>query len=168
MAVVDRVLAGSCQAGHLLNKGSGIPDFNEIGIDHDVDFFTDQPTGDRVGILDDLDRARATNANPIDAFAVIQLLRRQFTQGLLFLSEFVGSSQIAPVDQSLQKVIVGFDRLKVAAATEQQGLVHDGFQVTVLRFHIPILVGLANIDALRHGLVVVHQVLIPIPKLSLF
>ena len=57
---------------------------------------------------------------------------------------------------------------EVATATHQQGLVHDRFEMTVRRFHVTVLVRLANVDALRLHLVVIHQIAVACTELTIF
>lgn len=80
MAVVDGVLAVARQTRHRLNLASRPPDFNFIGVDHDIDLHADQATGNRIGVAADLNRAAAVNLDSADMSPMIELARRQLAE----------------------------------------------------------------------------------------
>jgi len=164
--VIDGVLAVARQTRHPLNEASRPPDFDHLGVDHHVDLHADQPTGDRVRITFDLNRAAAVDLDSADALPVIELAGRQLAQARLLLGELVGAPRVPLVDQRGQELFVLFAAGEVAVAAQEQRLVDGRFQVTVRRLNIAVLMCLADVDPLRLDLIVIHQVAVTPAKLA--
>jgi len=164
--VIDGVLAVASQTRHLLNLAPRPPDFDSLGVDHHINFHADQPTGDRVRIAFDLNRAAAANLDAADALTVIELARRQLAKTRLFLGELVGTPRVPLVDQRGEKLLVRFAAGEVAAAAQEQRLIEGRFQMAVRGFDIAVLMRRPDVDPLRLDLVVVHQVAVTRTKLA--
>lgn len=63
VAVVDRRSADPDQSWHPLNRDFVMRHVDPFGADPNIDFFTDQATGNRVGVATDLNRTAAADAN---------------------------------------------------------------------------------------------------------
>jgi hypothetical protein len=168
VTVIDRVLAVAEQAWHLLNFATGIEHLHEVGVDQHIDLLPDQTARHRIRVTLDLDRAATANADAGDPLPMIQSVRRQLAKTRLFLGELGLARRVTFVNHSLQKPFVLLAASEVTTATHQQGLVHDGLEMTMRRFHVTVLVRLADVDALRLHLVVIHQIAVSRAELTIF
>lgn len=166
VSIIDRVLAGTDQARHLLDRHIAVPNFDEISVNHDIDLVANEPTRNRVSVPLDSNRAAGMNLDVVDSGTVIESPQRQLAKDLSFLVEPVSPPLIALVDERLEEGSVVFACREIAASSQQQGLVDQGFQVAVRRFDVSILMGLANIDPLRFDAIVLQQVAIPRSELA--
>jgi len=131
MTVVDCVLAVAGQAWHPLDFGARVPDLDKVGVDHHVYFVPDQSAVYRVGVALDLDRTAAADPDAGNALPVIQLAWRQLAKTRFLLGELGPSRRVAFVNQPLDEPFVLLAAGEVAAATQQQGLIHDRLEVAV-------------------------------------
>lgn len=131
MPVVDGVLAVSQEPRHGLNLVCSEPNFDFISVNHHVHPHADQPTGNRVGVALDLNRATFLHLDAVNPLTMIELLGRQFTQQLLFLLELCTAACVAFLDQLPQKLLVLLATGKVATAAQQECLIDGRFQVSV-------------------------------------
>jgi hypothetical protein len=166
VTVIDCVLAVADQAGHPLDFGARIEDLDEVGVDHHVHPVANQPARHRIRVALDLDRAAAADRDARDALPVIQPAWRQLAKTRLLLGELSPSRRVAFVDQPLKEPFVLLAAGEVAAAAQQQGLVHDRLEMAVRRFDVAVLVRLADVDALRLDVVVIRQVAVTPPELA--
>ena len=167
VTVIDRVPAVAGQTRHPLDFDARVPDLDEVGVDHHVHLLPNQPTGDRVRVAFDLDRAAAADLDAGDALPVIQLARRQLAQTRFLLGKLRPSRRVAFVAKLLQEPFVLLATGKVAAAAQQEGLLHGGLEMAMGRFDVAVLVCLADVDALWLDLIVVHQVAVTCPELAI-
>lgn len=165
--VVDGVLAIARQPRHLLDLAARPPDFDHIGVDHHVNIQADQPTGNRIRVAADLNRAAAANLNAADALPMIELAERQLAETCLLFGELVGAARIAFVNQPHQKLFVLFPAGEVAAAAQHERLIDGRFQMAVRGLDVAVLMRLSSVDPLRLDLVVVHQVAVALAKLAI-
>jgi hypothetical protein len=164
--VMDRMLVASDQARQRVHLRARIPDFHTVGMQPGFDLFADQPAMHRVGIAVDVDQAAAVHAHR-QAQATVQALRRQVSQH----GEFRGvprlSRRIARGHHFLKKAAIRIAAVEVAAATQQQRLVHRGLEMSVRRLTVTVLVRLPNIDPLTGQTIMFQQIAIARLKLTL-
>ena len=166
MAIIDGVLVAAGQARHPLNCAAGVPDLDEVRVDHHVHFVADQPAMNRIRVAFDLNRAAAADLDSSHSMNVIEPARRQIRQRLLFRDELVAARCVTLAGQSLEKLLVIISAGEVLAATQQQRLLDDRFEMAMRRLDVAILMRLADIDALWIDLVVIHQVAVTLAKLA--
>lgn len=164
--VIDDVLAVARQSRHRLDLAARPPDFDHVGVDHHVNVHADQPTGNRIRVAADLNRAAAADLDAADTLPMIELARRQLAEARLLLGELVDAARIPFVDQPHQKLFVLLPAGEVAAATQQERLIDGRFQMAVRRLDVTVLMRLSSVDPLRLDLVVVHQVAVALAKLA--
>jgi hypothetical protein len=167
VTVIDCVLAVAGQAWHPLDFGPRIEDLDEVGVDQHVDLLPNQPARHRIRVALDLDRAAAADRDAHDMLPVIQLARWQLAKTRFLLGKFGPSRRVAFVDQPLKEPFVLLAVDKVAAAAQQQSLLDGRLEMAVRRFDVAVLVRLADVDALRLDLVVVHQVAVTSAELAI-
>jgi hypothetical protein len=151
-----------------LNPGSRPPDFNRVGVDHDIDLPADQSAGNRIRVAPDLNRAAAVDLDPAHVAPMIELARRQLAQARLLPLELVGAGRVPLVDQPAEELFVLGAAGKIPLPVQMKSLVDRRFQMTVRRFDVPILMRLAGVGPLGLDLIVVHQVAVSPPKLAVF
>lgn len=118
MPIIDGMLAAAGQTRHRLNLASRSPDLDRISVDHNIDPHADQPTGNRIRVALDLNRATAADLDSADAMPVIELARRQLAENQLLLGELVGAGRVSLVDQRHEKLFVFRAAGEVAIATQ--------------------------------------------------
>lgn len=117
VTVVDRVLAAAGQTRHPLDLRVGVPDLDEVGVDHRVDLLSDQSAVYRIRVTLDLDRAAAADPDAADALPVIQLARRQLAKARFLFGQFGTPRRVVSADQLLKESFVRLLVGKVATAT---------------------------------------------------
>jgi hypothetical protein len=167
VTVIDRVFPVAGQTRHPLDFDVRIPDLDEVGVDHHVHLLPNQPAGNRIRVAFHLDRAAAADLDAGDALPVIQLARRQLAKTRFLLGKLGLSRRVALVAHFLQEPFVLLATGKVAAASQQQSLLHGGLEMAMRRFNVTVLVRLADVDALRLDLIVAHQVAVTCPELTI-
>ncbi len=165
--VVDRVFPGTGQPRHALDQDARVPHLHFLDADHDVHLLPNQAAGDGIGVPQHLDRAPRAHGDigqPPSAFQPPRWERADRHQ--LFQKPLL-SLRIPRSHQLAQELGVCRPVGKVPAATQSQGLVHSVLEVTVRRFHVAVLVRLADIDPLPLQIVVIQQVAIALTELPL-
>lgn len=165
VAIVDGVLADARQSRHALDQRAGVPDFHFLDADHHVHLVADQAAVDRVGVPQDLDRARHANGDVAQAAPAAKPCRRQRTQRGQFFREPLLPPRVAGVDQLTQKALVLLAIGEVAAAAQVQRLVHRVLEVPVRRLGVAVLVRLADVGPLAFENIVLQELAIPLVKL---
>jgi hypothetical protein len=156
MAKVDPLLALSEQSRQAFQALVPVPEFKMVLVNQHVHFQADVFAADRIAVsLDtqhtirfDRDTHRRGSAQP---------LVRQWFQGFTFFSEDAGPRVVAPrnklPEESQVFILVG----EVAIASQTQRLIKPGFQMSMSRFHVAVLMRLADIDAVAHHAIMSEQ-----------
>jgi hypothetical protein len=164
--VMDRMLVASDQARQRVHPRARVPDFYTVGIQPGFDLFADQTAMHRVGVAVDVDQAARVHMDR-QTQATVQALRRQVSQD----GEFRGmprlARRIARGHYFLEKAAIRSAAVEVAAATQQQRLVHSGLEMSMRRLAVAVLVRLPNIDPLTGQTIVFQQAAIARLKLTL-
>jgi len=159
MAKVDPLLALPEQPRQAFQALVPVPEFKMVLVNQHVHFQADVFAADRIAVsLDtqhtirfDRDTHRRGSAQP---------LVRQWFQGFTFFSEDAGPRVVTPrnklPEESQVFILVG----EVAIASQTQRLIKPGFQMSMSRFHIAVLMRLADIDAVAPDAVMSEQRLV--------
>jgi hypothetical protein len=145
--VFDPVFAPTPQPRQFFHALLGVPDLDPLGVQAGLDALADQPTGHRVGVALDVDRAAAVHPQP-QPLARLQPPRRQRPQQRQLLGQSPLAVGIELSEQLLQERIVGGPTREISAATQHQRLVQGPFELAVALLDIAVLVGTGRL----HGL----------------
>lgn len=91
------------------------------------------------------------------------LCRQRSQQGQLFFQP-LDAPLVALREQLTHKLLVVAAARKIAAATQQQGLVEGAFELAMALLHVAVLVRPRRVDGLASQTVVVQQALIALLK----
>lgn len=167
MAVVDGVLADARQPRHALDQHAGVPDFHFLDANHHVHVVADQAAVDRVGVPQHLDRASRAHGDVAQTARAVQPRQRQrMERGQLFREPLL-PRRITGIGQLAKELPILAAIGEVAAAPQQQGLVHRVLEVPVRRLGVAILVRLADVGPLPRQIIVLQEFAIPLVKLAL-
>jgi hypothetical protein len=163
VAVFDAMLAAATQSRQAFHLLLGVPNVEVVGVETDLDAFADQPTGDRVGVAADVDRAAAMHAHRHTLTGVEPLCRQRPQQGQLFFQP-LDAPLVALREQLTHELLVVAAAGKIAAATHHQGLIEGAFELAMALLHVAVLVRPRRVDGLALQTVVVQQALIALLK----
>ncbi len=159
MAKVDPLLALPEQSRQAFQTLVPIPEFEMVLVDQHVHFQADVFAAEGIGVsLDtqdairfDRDTHRCGGAEP---------LVRQWFQGFAFFSEGVGAHVVTPRDDlpDESQVLILVD--EVTIATQSQRLIKPGFQMSMGRLDVAVLMRLADIDAMASDPIMIEQTLV--------
>jgi hypothetical protein len=161
--VLDAMLAAATQARQAFHLLLGVPNVEVVGVDADLDAFADQPTGDRIRVADDVNRAAALHTNR-HTLAGVEPLRRQRPQHCQLFFQPLDAPLVALREQLTHERLVVAAARKSAAATQQQGLIERPFELAMALLHVAVLVRPRRVDGLALQAVVVQQTLIALLK----
>jgi hypothetical protein len=161
--VLDAMLAAATQTRQAFHLLLGVPNVEVVGVDARLDPFADQPAGDRVRVAADVDRAAALHTNRHTLTGVEPLGRQRPQQGRLFF-ESLDTPLVALREQLTHKLLVVAAARKIAAATQQQGLVEGPFELAMALLHVAVFVRPRRVDGLASQAVVVQHALIALLK----
>ena len=167
VAVVHALLVATPQAWQPLDQLPGVPNLHLFGIEPDLDPRADQPARYRITVPFDMNQAAAIHPTAA-ALAGFQPSRRQRPQHGSFLGQALAPTGIELLLHLAQKLAIRFAADKVAAATQQQGLVHRLFETPVPLLDVAVLVGVIGLDLLADHPVVIQQGLIALRELAAF
>jgi len=159
VAKVDPLLTLPEQSRQVFQALVAVPEFEMVLVNQHIHFQSDVFAADRIAVsLDtqdtirfDRNRHRCGNAE--------SLMRQRF-QGFTFFSEDAPARVVTPryelPDESQILLLIG----EVAIATQTQGLIKPGFQMPMSRFHVTVLMRLADIDAMTSDAIMGQQCLV--------
>lgn len=133
------MLAPSTQPWQRLHPLLGVPDLQMFRVQPDVDLFADQPAGDGVGVLLDVNQAPRIHARWQSVIALQPPFGQRTQHGLLLLEPRTAPG-VAPRANLGEEGGVGRPVRKIAAAAQQQRLVHRHLEVPVRRLAVAVLV----------------------------
>jgi hypothetical protein len=165
VAVVDGVLVAPNQARQRVHVGSRVPDFHALGIQPGFDFVADQTAVHRVGVTVQVDQAARAHAHAKPQTTVLPLGRQGLQHGD-FLGVALLPPHVARGHHLLQKAAVFVAAAEIAAAPQEQRLLHGVFEMSMRRLTVAVLVRLANIDPLAGQAIMVQQATIAGLKLA--
>lgn len=157
--VIHRVPVAAHPPRQCVDQPVRVPDLDPVGEEPGLHPLADQPAVHRIDVAVKVDQAAAVHP------ARHLQTRRQprFGQGLQrrhLLGEAVGPARVPHPHDLLQERDVLVPAGKVAAATQEQGLIDRGLEVPVRRFGVAVLVRLPRVDPLARHAVVRQQVAI--------
>jgi hypothetical protein len=159
VAVLDAMLAPAPESRQGVDLSGPVPDVEGFGPDVNIDLFTDQTAGQRVGVAADMDRAPGIDPG-LESPSHLQPASRQGRQDGHFLTKTLLSVGIASGHELLEKQLIVASAGEITAASEHQGLV-DGLLETVMTLlDVTILIGLSGLDRLAFELVMREQSLV--------
>jgi hypothetical protein len=162
MPVIDPMLVVAAQSWHRHLELLRVPHLDRLGPHARFHPFPLQPRRDRINVVLHLDRASLAHLRP-QPHQGLQTPSRQGTEPCPFFLLPWLPPRVAPLLHRLQERCVLLTAGKVAAATQQQGLL-DRFLETPMRlFAIAVLVPTRRVGCLRHKAIMSQQRLV-IPR----
>jgi hypothetical protein len=163
VAVLDAILSPAPESRQGVDLPGPMPDVEGLGPDVNIHLFTDQTTGQRIGVAADVDRAPGIDPG-LEPSRHLQPASRQIRQHGHFLMKTLLSVGIASGHELLEEQLIVASAGEIAAASKHQGLV-DGLLETVMTLlDVAILVGLSRLDRLTFELVMREQRLVSLSK----
>ena len=117
VTIVDRATANTEQPRHSLNVSAVMRYIDPLGADRNIHLTTDEPTGDRVTISTNLDRAVAVDHDASKRFVRVELLMGKRAKLLLFNREAIASFVIPSGHHFLHELHILFATLEAATAS---------------------------------------------------
>ena len=145
--VVDRMAVPAHQSRQRIHLPIRKPNLDPVGEEPGFDLLANQPTVDRVGIAVNVNQTAGVHATG-DFQTRRQPLIRQVPQRPNLLGEAVDSAGVANVHEVMQEIRILLAAGEIPTAPQQERLVNGGLEVTVRRFGVAILLGLAHVDPL--------------------
>jgi hypothetical protein len=159
VAVIDAMLASASEPRQGIQLPGPVPDVEGLGPDVDIDLLADQPTGQRVGVAADVDRAARIDPG-FEPSGHLKPASRQRRQHGHFLMKTPPSIGIASGHEPLEEQLIVASAGEIAAASEHQGLVDGLLEAVMTLFDVAILVGLPRLDRLGFEPVMREQSLV--------
>ncbi len=159
VAVRDLVLAATPQPGQPLDLLLAEPDLDPLGVQAGLHPLADEPARHRVDVARHADGAAGVHTH-LQPLARLQPTRRQGLQQGQFLGQASQPPGVALLEELPQEGLVSLAAGKVAAATQQQGLIQGSLELAVALFHVAVLVTLAGLDGLGLQAIVLQQGLV--------
>lgn len=153
------MLAASTQTRQQFHPLLGVPHFDPLRIQTSLYPLTDQPTGHRVGVAANVDRAASVHTHA-QSLARFQATRRQRTQPRQFLFLPRPPAGVDLLKQPTQEGLVLHAAGEVAAATQHQSLVQCPFELAMALLHVPVLVSMRRLDRLACQTIMTQQRLV--------
>jgi len=157
VAVVDACCLLADETIHRLDDHIAPHHRDGLRSDPGVDFRSDQSTGDRVRVATDVDRRAFAHANAFGNVVGVEPLCGQRPEDRSFFGEPLRSAGVGTVNDALNQSHIVFSAIEVATTAKQQRLFDAIFEMPVLGFDIPVLVGTAGVGLLGDASVVIHQ-----------
>jgi hypothetical protein len=153
MPVMHRVLVPTDQSRKCVGEFVRVPDLHAVGEEPSFHPLADQSAMHRVGTAVNVDQA-----SRIDAATHLEATRQTHVgqppqRGDLF-GKAIPPRFVANPHHVLEELTVLFAAGELSTPTQEQRLIHGGFEVAVRRFDIAVLVGLSGIDSLADQAVV--------------
>ncbi len=162
--VVDAIVRASAQAWQLLHLLAAVPDLQMIGEHPRFHDLSDQTAVDRVAVPFHHDQASSVHPRA-NSLGGIQTPIRQRTKPFHLFRQPGLTPAIELLEQLAEKSPVLLHRREVAAATQQQRLIHRTVKAIVALLHIAVLVRPARLDPSPFEVIVPHQRLIALLKI---
>ncbi len=159
VAVLDAMLAPASESRQGVDLSGPVPDVEGFGTDMNVHLFTDQTTGQRVGVAADMDRAPGIDTD-LESPSHLQPASRQGRQDGHFLTKTLLSVGIASGHELLEEQLIVASTGEITAASEHQGLVDGLFEAVMTLLDVAILVGLSRLDRLALEAIMREQSLV--------
>jgi hypothetical protein len=164
--VVDRVLVAPYQPRQGVHVDVRVPDFHAVGIQPRFDLLAHQTAMHRIGVAVNVDQATRVHAHRQPQATVLALRRQRLEHGA-FGGVPLPARRVTRGHHLLEKAAVFVLTGEVAAAAQMQRLVHSGFEMSMRRLTVAVLVRLANIDPLAGQAIMFQQAAIARLKLAL-
>ena len=159
VTVIDPMLASPSEPGQRVDLPGPVPDVEGLGPDVNVNLFTDQTAGQRIGVAADMDRAPGIDPG-LESPSHLQPASRQGRQHGHFLMKTLLSVGIASGHELLEERLIVASTGEITAASEHQGLVDGLLEAVMTLLDVAILVGLPRLDRLAFELVMREQGLV--------
>jgi len=157
MPVMHRVLVSTHQPRQRVGEFVRVPNLDAVGEESSFHPLADQSAMHRVGASVNVDEAsRIDSARHLEATRQTHI--GQIPQRRDLFGKAISPRFVAILHHVLKELTVLFAAGKFPTTPQEQCLIHGGFEVTVRRFHIAVLVGLSGIDPLANQTVVCQQI----------
>ena len=157
VAIVNGRLILADDSRHRLDQMAMMSHRDLFGSDAKIDKLAYQPTWHRVRVGPHIDRAAATDANPLDDVVGVEHRVWQRPQMGGVIEKLLSTIRVGSFDQIFHEVDVGFASIKVATAAQHQRLIDAIFEMTVGRFHVAVLIRTSRVGSFGFAVVVTHQ-----------
>lgn len=165
VSVVNCMSVATHQSRQRVDVLVRVPDFDTVCKQSRFDLFADQPAVHRISIAVDVNQAAGVDAAG-HLQATVEPSIGQCAERRRLFGEAVAPAGVANRHHVLQEIHVLLAAGKVAAAPQEQCLIHGGLEVPMRRLAIAILVRLPNVDPVTGHAVVRQQVAIARLKLT--
>ena len=149
VAIVDALLVPATQPRQYLDPLLRVPDLHVLDEQPHLDVLADQPAGHRVAVTADMDQAALIDLRT-QPLARLQPPRRQRPQFHYLLGQPRPPARIELFQDLTQELGVRLPAAEVAAAPQEQRLVHRLLETAVPLLDVPILVSVVGLDLLAH------------------
>ena len=157
MPVMHRVLVTTDQPRPRVGEFVRVPNLHAVGEEPGFHPLADQSAMNRVGASVNVDQAsRIDSATHLEATRQTHI--GQIPQRRDLFGEAISPRFVANHHHVLKELTVLFAAGELPTTSQQQRLIDCGFEVTVRRFRIAVLVGLSGIDPLASQTVVGQQI----------
>ena len=165
MSIMDSVLVTADQARPRLDMVIRIPDLDAVRVEPGFDPFADEPARHRISVAMNVNQTAGVDlARHLQT--TVEPMIRQCAERRRLLGTAVAPAGVADLHHFMQEIHVLIAAGKVAAAAQEQRLIHSGLEVPVRRLAVAVLVRLPDVDALTIHAVVREQVAIARLKLT--
>jgi hypothetical protein len=164
--IINARLLLATQTRQALDAALGVPHFQVLDVDPDIDAFADEPAVHRVEIALHADQA-ALRHRHAHALATLLPAGRQRPQQRPLLVQTFLPARVPPPRHLAQEGQILRPLGEIAAATQQQRLRDRLLEVPVRRFHVAVFVTRRRVRLLHRQAVVPHQLLVTPRELTL-
>jgi hypothetical protein len=153
--IIDAVLVAAVQARQALDAALGVPHFEVLGIDPDIDALAAEPAVHRIAVVAHANQA-VLGYRHRHALTTLLTPCRQRPQQRPFLVEALVPARVPSSPHLLQEGQVLHSIGEIASAPQQQRLLDCFLEVPVRRFHVAVLVARGRVRLLHHQTIVIH------------
>ncbi len=165
MSIVNGVFVPADQARPRLHMMIRVPDLDAIGIQPGFDPFADEPARHRISVAMNVNQTAGVDlAGHLQT--TVEPLIGQCPERRRLFGQAVAPAGVAGLHHLLQEHHILVAAGEVAAAAQEQRLIHGRLEMPVRRFTVAVLVRLSDVDALTIHAVVREQVAIARLKLT--
>ena len=153
--IIDALFLLATQTRQALDAALGVPHFQVLGVDPDIDALADEPAVHRIEIALHADQA-ALRHRHAHALATLLAAGRQRPQQWPLLVQTFLPARVPPPRHLAQEGQILRPLGEIAAATQQQRLLDRLLEVTVRRFHVAVFVTRGRVRLFHHQTIMIH------------
>lgn len=157
VTIADCRLILANDSRHRLNQMTMMSHRDLFGTDAQINKLADQSTRHRVRVGPDIDRAAATDANPLEDVVGVEHCVGQWPEMGGVIEKLLSTIRVASFNQLFHEGDVGFASIKVATAAQHQRLINAIFQMAIGGFHVAVLIRTSRVGSFCFAVVVTHQ-----------